>query len=116
VTVAQRFRAAWVDTNVPVPAGVELLPVRLARACVQVLPVDGASISVLTEDFRYPLGASDDTANAAERLQFTQGEGPCLDALRTNSPVQANAQDIYRRWPLLYGCHRSRCGRWHRGK
>ncbi len=53
----------------------------LARACVAVLPVDGAGLSAsLLPGHRLPLGASDSAAAAAERLQFTLGAGPCLSA------------------------------------
>jgi hypothetical protein len=52
--------------------GPELLPVRLARACVEVLPVAGVGISMFgSSGMRIPVGASDDDAAAAERLQFS---------------------------------------------
>ena len=50
-TVADQFLAAWSAIHDPATAGPELLPVRLARACVAVLPVDGAGLSVLNGDF-----------------------------------------------------------------
>ncbi|MCW2529658.1 MAG: hypothetical protein JWM76_4518 [Pseudonocardiales bacterium] len=100
VDVAYRFRQAWMegDKATAVP---ELLPVRLARACVAVLPVTGAGLSLIDEDFRVPIGASDDAAEAAERLQFTQGEGPCLDAARSGRVVIAEAEHIEQRWPAF---------------
>src|SRR3954447_10060986 len=66
--------------NYPDVPGPELLPSRLMRSCVQVLPVAGAGVSVFT---RGAGGASDDSAVLAERLQFTVGEGPCLAAHAT---------------------------------
>ncbi|MDT4941190.1 MAG: hypothetical protein QOJ34_1279 [Pseudonocardiales bacterium] len=80
-------------------SGAELLPTRLARACAYALGVDGAGLSVLESDFRVPLGASSDMASHAERLQFTQGEGPCLDAVSEGHDVAAGAADLRRRWP-----------------
>jgi hypothetical protein len=79
VSVVERF-AARVRGQPAELAGPELLPVRLARAAVRVLPgVAGAGISVLADPgMRVPLGASDEDAATAERLQFTVGEGPCL--------------------------------------
>jgi hypothetical protein len=77
----------------------ELLPVRLAQACVAVLPVSGAAISLLYDDFRVPLGASDDAASCAERLQFTTGQGPCLDAVRNRDTVLADREQILDSWP-----------------
>ena len=99
--LARRYRAAWADSRDPATAVPELLPVRLARACVQVLPVAGAGLSLLNHDFRVPVGASDEPASIAERLQFTQGEGPCLDAARKSRIVIAGEADIERQWPLF---------------
>jgi hypothetical protein len=99
-SIEQRFRDAWTQGD-QATAVAELLPVRLARACVAVLPVTGAGLSLLTNDFRVPLGASDDAAEAAERLQFTQGEGPCLDAARSGRIVIAQAEQIEQRWPAF---------------
>jgi hypothetical protein len=81
----------------------------LARACDAVLPVDGAGISVLDveQQQRVPLGASNDDAECAERLQFTVGTGPCAEAQSTRQPVFAVEDDLRRRWPaftdLLFG-------------
>lgn len=83
--------------------GPELLPDRLARACAAVLPVDGVGLSVyFSADRRLPLGASDPTAAAAERLQFTIGEGPCLSAHATGLPVLADEAELQARWPTYY--------------
>src|SRR4051794_10539556 len=78
--VAAEFRAAWAGARDPQTADPDLLPVRLARAAADVLGADGAGISFYEDDFRVPLGASDEMTTLAERLQFTQGQGPCLDA------------------------------------
>jgi hypothetical protein len=99
--VARSFRAAWAGSRDQATAIPELLPVRLAKACVQVLPVTGAGLSLLNHDFRVPVGASDEVASRAERLQFTQGEGPCLDAARTSRIVIAGEADIREQWPLF---------------
>lgn len=97
--LARRFRAAWADGPDHGTAIPELLPVRLAKACVQVLPVAGAGLSLLNHDFRVPVGASDEVASCAERLQFTQGEGPCLDAARKSRITIADADEIEQQWP-----------------
>jgi hypothetical protein len=84
-------------------AGSELLPERLARASAQVLPVDGAGISLFfASDRRLPLGASDDASAEAERLQFTVGEGPCLSAHATGDVVLADEATLRSRWPAYY--------------
>jgi hypothetical protein len=97
---ARDFRAAWAlgDPETALP---ELVPMRLARACLMVLPVSGAGLSLFKDDFRVPMGASDDDAAAAERLQFTQGEGPCLDAVASGRTVVARVETIERRWPTF---------------
>src|ERR1700712_1960277 len=100
IDVGHRFRQAWIHGDTAT-ANPELLPVRLARACVAVLPVTGAGLSLLNDDFRVPLGASDDAAETAERLQFTQGEGPCLNAARSGRVVIAQAEQIEPRWPAF---------------
>ena len=103
MSVVERF-AASVRGQPAELAGPELLPVRLARAAVRVLPgVAGAGISVLaTPGMRVPLGASDEDAATAEQLQFTVGEGPCLQAHTSALPVYAPAAVFTARWPLLY--------------
>jgi hypothetical protein len=78
---------------------VELLPVRLAKACVSVLPVDAAGLSLHQIEFRVPIGASDEMATLAERLQFTQGEGPCLNSARTRRSVTVNAAQMQQDGP-----------------
>ena len=80
----------------------ELLPRQLAATFAEVLPSDGAGLSLTSGGFRVPLGASDDTSGAAERLQFTLGEGPCLQAMHDARELRANQDDIARLWPLLY--------------
>lgn len=97
--VGVRFHAAFRAVTDPEIARPELVPVRLARACATALGTAGAGLSVMENDFRIPLGASDEAASFAERLQFTQGEGPCLDAARTRQVVVADSGQIDGRWP-----------------
>jgi hypothetical protein len=102
VSLLDDFHAAL--TTAPVHlSGPELLPERLAHACAQVLPVDGAGISLFfSADRRVPLGASGPVAAEAERLQFTLGEGPCLTAHAETAPVVADEATIATRWPGYY--------------
>ena len=102
MTILQRFDAAFAASAADLP-GPELLPERLARASAQVLPVDGAGISLFfVSGRRLPLGASDETAAEAERLQFTVGEGPCLSAHASGEPVLADEATIASRWPAFH--------------
>jgi len=96
-------RAAFVAQRDPQLAGPELLPVRLAKACVRVLPITGAGISMFTAaTMRIPVGASDNVAADAERLQFTAAQGPCFEAERTGRMIPATEPVIARRWPEFH--------------
>ncbi|UOY03797.1 GAF domain-containing protein [Blastococcus sp. PRF04-17] len=100
MTIAERFASALDDVSAPGLAGAELLPVRLARACTRMLPVDDAGLSMMNPGgHRIPLGASSATAETAERLQFTVGSGPCMAAHESRQPVFAAEEDLRRRWP-----------------
>ncbi|MFQ1003825.1 GAF domain-containing protein [Modestobacter sp. SSW1-42] len=102
MTLAARFAAALAAEE-PAAGDAEghLLPRRLARAVVRVLPVDGAGLCALGDPARRtPLGGSSPDAELAERLQFTVGSGPCLQAWDTGHPVFAVDADLRRRWPL----------------
>lgn len=47
------------------------------------------------------MGASHDDSGAAERLQFTAGEGPCLTAHAEGYPVVADEAQLSARWPAF---------------
>ena len=62
----------------------------LVRLCARTLPVSGVGLAVMTDEG--PAGtvaASDGGALQLEELQFTLGQGPCVDASRTGRPVLA---------------------------
>jgi hypothetical protein len=99
VTIATRFAAALDAETSRGPQPDELLPARLARACVATLDVDGAGLSMVdAAGTRIPLGSSSREAACAERLQFTVGTGPCWEAQETRQPVFALLEDLRRRW------------------
>lgn len=100
-SAAAMFRRVWTGEDDTSTACAELLPVRLSRACVEVLPVDGAGLSLHETAFRVPLGANDDVATLAERLQFTQGEGPCLEAAGERRLLVAGPRVLGDRWPAF---------------
>src|SRR3954452_4994356 len=65
-----------------------VLAIRICRACVDGLDVDGAAISLLTAGTaRHTLAATDATAELLEELQFTLNEGACMQAATTGTPV-----------------------------
>lgn len=83
------------------PGADEMLPAVLVQACVTVLDVAGAGLSI-TDELRVPLGASDNRVARAERLQTTLGEGPCLSATATSEPLVADQDMMATRWPMFY--------------
>jgi GAF domain-containing protein len=66
----------------------EVLCRRLVDACAEELPVTGVGMVLMTNSG--PAGVvavSDGPAATMEELQFTLGEGPCVDSSRTGRPV-----------------------------
>jgi hypothetical protein len=101
MNIAQEFRAVLADIPEVLSREFELLPARLALGCARVLAVDGAGIS-LADELRVPLGASDEQTAAAERLQATVGEGPCLSAHDSGKPLAAELEEIANSWPIFH--------------
>jgi hypothetical protein len=68
------------------------------------LDIDGAAISLLTADpSRETVVASDATADLLEDLQFSLGEGACIDAAVSRRPVlvaDMNDPAQTARWPV----------------
>ncbi len=61
---------------------------RLCRAAVRATGCDGAALTVMTADgVRALSAASGEQAAQIEDLQFTLGEGPCVDAYTLRRPV-----------------------------
>ena len=83
-------------------ASPEMVPTGLSMAAARVLPVAAAGISVFSTDFRVPIGASGSEAAAAERLQFTIGQGPCLDTHGGGGVVLAAEAELISRWPEFH--------------
>jgi hypothetical protein len=79
----------------------------LLMACIAAVAVDGGGMSLVSATgTRQPLYGSDDTAQVMERLQFTVGEGPCVDASASGSPVLVPDLDdpgsgVWQRWPVF---------------
>jgi GAF domain-containing protein len=82
-------------------------PLRICRLCVDTLTVDGAGIAMVTNvGHRGVVCATDDVSAAIEELQVTLGEGPCVDAATTGSPVLIPDLDAphdvaVERWPAF---------------
>ncbi|MFB6477415.1 GAF and ANTAR domain-containing protein [Streptomyces virginiae] len=80
-------------------------PSVFARACVDLLDVSGASVSLHGgPDVRTVWWSSDDAARQLAEAQFTLGDGPCRTVMERAAPVFA--ADLARgadagRWPLF---------------
>jgi hypothetical protein len=77
---------------------------RLCCACVEMLEVDGASLSLLYNSETFgTFGASGDISRRLDEFQFTFGEGPCLDAMANSTPVLIPdlSQRAGERWPAF---------------
>jgi hypothetical protein len=82
--------------------GPTTLPERLCRHCAEALPIDGVGLALMNDaGHQGVVAATDGSARLMEDLQFTLGEGPCLDASRERRPVMQPdlAQTACTRWP-----------------
>lgn len=78
---------------------------RICDACVALLGVEAAAISLVYDGTNIgTLGASSPSARTYDELQFTLGEGPCLDSVARRAPVVVGdlAELGEVRWPM-YG-------------
>jgi hypothetical protein len=79
-------------------------PTALVEMCTRSLPISGAGLTLMTEEGAIgTVAVTDGPARELEDLQFTLGEGPCVDASRTGRPVLQ--PDLARtgpaRWPVF---------------
>lgn len=79
-------------------------PSALVAMCARSLPISGAGMTLMTEEGAIgTIAATDGLARELEDLQFTLGEGPCVEASRGGRPVLL--PDLARtgpaRWPVF---------------
>jgi hypothetical protein len=77
---------------------------QLCLTCVDLFDVDGASLSLVYEgSSRGTFGSSGEMSRRLDELQFTFGEGPCLDAVSSGVVVFGeNLNDpMEQRWPAF---------------
>jgi hypothetical protein len=66
----------------------EVEPARLCQVCADVSHMSGAGIMLMTGDVQQGSVCSSNPVSALiEELQYTLGEGPCVDAHQENRPV-----------------------------
>ena len=74
---------------------------RLCAGCVREFDITGAGVALIVADqYRGLLGASDDRSRLLEELQFTTGEGPCMEAHHSGRYVAEPRLDMLR-WPAF---------------
>jgi GAF domain len=96
-------RRLRIVTGLAGPDG-ELSMTRLCERCAEVVGMDGAGIMLMVGDT--PAGSvctTDAVADRIEDLQYTLGEGPCVDAYAGDRPVlEADLVDpVTARWPAF---------------
>lgn len=69
------------------------LPVRLLEHC------DAVGVSLVAEDHIETAVATDLIAQEVDELQYSTGEGPCLDSIRECAVVRIDSMIHERRWP-----------------
>jgi hypothetical protein len=77
---------------------------RLCAVCLPVAGVDGAGIMLMSGDLpRGSVGATGEVSELIEEMQFTLGEGPCVDAFQQDRTVTEPdlADPVTRRWPAF---------------
>ena len=98
--------ARWSRLLADAGAQTEAAPERICELCVEMLDVTGAGISMVTESGNRGVVCSTDVVSARiEDLQFTLGEGPCVDAVHSGAPVLIPDFDApglaLERWPAF---------------
>ena len=79
-------------------------PRRICEACIAVLPVSRAAVTMMAgPDRQEPVFASDSIAAHLDELQFRLGEGPCVEAFTDRRPVLVPdlAEVTGSRWPVF---------------
>lgn len=99
----ERLRADLGDA-VRGPGGPLAAADRLCRACVDLLAVDGAAVSIAhAGTTQGTFGSSGELSRRLDEYQFTFGEGPCLEAVSTGRPVLVGdvGDRSEQRWPAF---------------
>jgi GAF domain-containing protein len=97
----------WAQLLAAADAGPAAQPMRICELCVAVLGITGAGIAMVTKaGNRGVVCATDDVSARIEELQFSLGEGPCVEAVSSGMPVliadllEPNGAAVDR-WPVF---------------
>jgi hypothetical protein len=96
-------RDATLPAQPPVPDGIVESLRQVCAEAAMALDASGVGLSVMTSDGIHGMAAASDPATAGiEELQFTFGEGPCIDAFAASRPVLMSelSSAALRRWPV----------------
>jgi hypothetical protein len=77
---------------------------RLCGGCVKITGADGAGVMLMSGEIpRGSLCTSNTVSHLIEELQYTLGEGPCVDAYQQDKVVTEPdlADPVTRRWPAF---------------
>jgi hypothetical protein len=76
---------------------------RLCRQAVAAIPDAELATVVLSDDGDEPrtVVATDERARQLDKIQLLAGQGPCVDAIKTNELVRARLSDLAQKWPEL---------------
>jgi len=77
---------------------------RLCGVCAGIVGVNGAGVMLMSGDIpRGSLCTTDEVSQLIEELQYTLGEGPCVDAYQQDKVVAEPdlADPVTRRWPAF---------------
>jgi len=87
-----------------VAAGGPQAALAVCRACVEWLPMSGVSITMMAgAEVQEPICATDAVATRIDELQFSLGDGPCVESFRTGRAVLVPdiADPAETRWPVF---------------
>src|SRR6266853_6055841 len=79
-------------------------PAGLCGACPPIVGVNGAGVMLMSGDIpQGSLCTTDGVSQLIEELQYTLGEGPCVDSYRQDQVVAEPdlADPVTRRWPAF---------------
>lgn len=99
--VAAEPAPAWAASGEAEPGSILAWLHQLCAAAVRAVPVVGAGVTMMTDEGAGAVAAATDAVSRSlEELQFTLGEGPCLDAFSSRRPaLEPDLAAAFGRWP-----------------
>jgi hypothetical protein len=80
----------------------EVLLTRVATRVVTLMPeADAATVTLFVEDQPSTVAATDQSMVRLDEAQYSAKDGPCLEALRTQTVVRAGPAEMAEHWPAF---------------